>query len=280
MERIRTPPIAYLEPSDWLATSLDDLTVAPREGVPVGIIDDGIAAHPLLDGLVASRRSFPAGHAWQPIGQHGTMVAGLALFGEFEKPLREGAVLQPRGVVHQARVLEPDPVIARATRFAPSATAHQTIEQAIETLHSEEGVRVFNMSINDPDAYSGPHVGLITERLDELIRELDIVVVVSSGNHGADLRNGRMDSGHHAADAYPLYLMHPSARIAEPATAALALSVGALSRFDAPQTRRGEARIGDHAIAAAREIAPFREPVPARSRASSRTSSISAATGS
>lgn len=56
--------------------------------------------------------------------------------------------------------------------------------------------------------------------------------------------------------------MHPSARIAEPATAALALSVGALSRFDAPQTRRGEARIGDHAIAAAREIAPFSRTGP------------------
>jgi hypothetical protein len=262
VERIRTPPIAYLEPSDWLAAPLEDLAVEPHEGVPIGIIDDGIAAHPLLDGLVASRRSFPADHAWQPIGQHGTMVAGLALFGEFESSLRERRAFRPRGVVHQARVLEPDPRIARATRFAPSMTAHQAIEQAIETLHGEEGVRVFNLSINDPDAYSGPHVGLITERLDELIRELNIVVAVSAGNHGADMRNGEMDSGHHAANAYPMYLMHPSARIAEPATAALALSVGALTRFDAPQTHRGDARVGDHAIAAAREIAPFSRTGP------------------
>lgn len=110
------------------------------------------------------------------------MVAGLALFGEFETAVRERRPLRPRGVVHQARVLEPDAVIPRATRFASSITA----QQAIETLHSEEGVRVFNLSTNDPDAYSGPHVGLITERLGELIRELDIVVVASAGNQRAD----------------------------------------------------------------------------------------------
>lgn len=262
VERIRTPPVAYLEPSDWLAASLEDLSVEPEAGVPIGVIDDAIAAHPLLDGLVASRRAFPPAHDWQPPGQHGTMVAGLALFGEFETALRERRPLRPRGVVHQARVLEPDPTIPRATRFAPTVTAHQAIEQAIETLHGEEGVRVFNLSVNDPDAYSGPHVGLITERLDELIRELDIIVVISAGNQRADARNASMASGHHAADAYPLYLMHPSARIAEPATAALALTVGALSRFDAPQTHRGEARVGDHAIAAAREIAPFSRTGP------------------
>jgi hypothetical protein len=262
VERIRTPPVAYLEPSDWLAASLEDLSVEPEGGVPIAVIDDAIAAHPLLDGFVASRRAFPPDHDWQPPSQHGTMVAGLALFGEFETALRERRPLRPRGVVHQGRVLEPDPANPRATRFAPLTTAHQAIEQAIETLHSEEGVRVFNLSINDPDAYSGPHVGLITERLDELIRELDIVVVVSAGNQRADTRNASMASGHHAADAYPLYLMDPSARIAEPATTALALTVGALSRFDAPQTHRGEARVGDHAIAAAREIAPFSRAGP------------------
>lgn len=262
VERVRTPPVAYLEPSDWLGASADDFSVQAEDGVAIGVIDDGIVAHPLLEGLVASRRSFPPDHDWQQIGQHGTMVAGLALFGEFEPSLREGTPLRPRGVVHQARVLEPDPVIPRATRFAPSLPVHQAIEQAIETLHGEEGVRVFNLSVNDPDAYSGPHVALLTERLDELIRELDIVVVVSAGNHGVDGRNGQMASGHHAGDGYPLYLMHPNARIAEPATAALALTVGALSHLDAPQTRRGEARVGDQAIAAPLEVAPFSRTGP------------------
>lgn len=262
VERIRMPPVAYLEPSDWLAASLKDLPVEAEDGVPIGVIDDAIAEHPLLDGLVASRRAFPPDHGWEPPGPHGTMVAGLTLFGEFESALRGSRPLRPRGVVHQARVLEPDPSIPRATRFAPTTTAHQAIEEAIETLHGEEGVRVFNLSINDPDAYSGPHVGLITERLDELIRELGIVVVISAGNQRANTLDASMASGHHAADAYPQYLMHPSARIAEPATAALALTVGALSRFDAPHTHGGEARVGDHAIAAAREVAPFSRTGP------------------
>lgn len=262
VERIRTPSVPYLEPSDWYNASADQLTVKRGDSEPIGIIDDGIAEHPLLDGLVASRRSFPADHDWGPIGSHGTMVAGLALFGEFESALREDVALQSSGVVHQARVLEPHPDIPRATRFAPEAIDYQIIEQAIETLHSEEGVRVFNLSIGDPDAYSGPHVGLLTQRLDELIRDLGILVVISAGNHTADVRNAEMTSGHHAADAYPLYLMHSAARLAEPAPAALAVTVGSLARFDAPETLGGAARVGDHAIAAAGELSPFSRTGP------------------
>ena len=262
VERIRTPPVAYLEPSDWLNAEIDELDVRSEPGEPIGILDDGIAEHPLLEGLVATRRAFPADHDWQPISPHGTLVAGLALYGEFESALRDRSPLTARGTVHQARVLEPDPVIARATRFAPSTTTHQAVEEAIETLHSEEGVRVFNLSINDPDAYAGPHVGLLTQRIDELIRDLGIIVVVSAGNHQADRRTGRMASGHDAADAYPQYILHSAARVAEPATAALALSVGALARFDAPQTLRGDAPVGDHAIASAGEVAPFSRSGP------------------
>jgi Subtilase family len=262
VERIRLPSIAYLEPSDWLSAAAEEIVLDPQPGEPIGVLDDAIGQHPLLEGLVASRRSFPADHAWAPPGGHGTMVGGLALFGEFETALRERTPLRPQGLIHQARVLEAHPQIPRATRFAPGVTAHQAVEDAIETLHNEEGVRVFNLSINDSDPYSGPHVGLLTQRIDELIRELGIVVVVSAGNHRADRRNGRMDSGHDAAEAYPLYLLHPAARIAEPAPAALALTVGSLARFDAPQTLAGVARVGDRAVASGGEVSPFSRTGP------------------
>jgi hypothetical protein len=84
VERIRTPPTPYLEPSDWMARRLEDLEYRFEDGEPIEVIDDAIAAHPLLDGTVRSRRSFPAAHSWAQPSRHGTMVAGLAAYGEFE----------------------------------------------------------------------------------------------------------------------------------------------------------------------------------------------------
>lgn len=258
IERVRTPPTPFIEPSDWWGRTADDVEVIEEDAEPIGVIDDGIAdGHPLLAGAVASRRAFPGGHSWAAIGPHGTMVAGLAAYGDLELPLRSGAPLIRRGAVHEARVLEPHPSLPRRTRFAPGVTEHQAVEEAIETLHRDERVRVFSMSINDVDPYSGPHVSVFTERLDELVRELGIVLVVSAGNHGVQELSATMDSGDHAQAGYPTYTLHESARIAEPAAAALAVTVGSLARSDAPQTPTGTARVGDQAIAAADELSPF-----------------------
>lgn len=263
VEKLRTPPMPFIEPSDWWGRRADDIEVVEEEAEPIAIIDDGIAdGHPLLTGAVASRRAFPAGHAWSAIGPHGTMVAGLAAYGDFEGPLRSHAPLVRRGVVHEARVLEPHPSLPHRTRFAPDITEHQAVEDAIETLHREEGVRVFSMSINDPDSYSGPHVSLFTERIDELIHEHGVIVVLSAGNHGVEQLSATMDSGDHAQAGYPTYALHEKARVAEPAPAALAVTVGSLARSDAPQTPTGTTRVGDQAIAGRDQLSPFSRTGP------------------
>jgi len=264
VERVRTPPTPFLEPSDWVARGVDDLDVEVRDGEPLGVIDDGIAdGHPLLRDLVASRRAFPPDHSWGAIGAHGTMVAGLAAYGDFEAPLRSSSALVARGPIHQARVLEPNPSGgATSSRFAPHATVHQVLESAIQTLHDESAVRVFNLSIAQVDAYSGPHVGLLTERLDQLIRDLGLVIVVCAGNHAVDLVTTTMASGDHVLAGYPRYTLDETARIAEPAPAALAVAVGSIARSDAPQTLSGVARVGDQAIAAVNELSPFSRTGP------------------
>lgn len=264
VERVRLPPTPFIEPSDWTQVSADDLDRQIDDGEPIGVIDDGIAdGHPLLaDGGIASRRSFPPDHNWAVPGPHGTMVAGLAAFGDFEEPLRAGGPLVRRSAIHEARVLEPHPDIPNATQFAPTITPHQAIEQAIVALHEVEGIRVFNLSITDDFAYSGSHVSVWTERIDGLIRELGIIVVVSAGNRGAHQFRATMDGGGHAWADYPSYLLDPAARVAEPAAAALALSVGSVARSSAPQTLRGEARVGDRAIAEVNELSPFSRTGP------------------
>lgn len=264
VERIRTPPTPFIEPSDWVARGVDDLDTEARDGEPLGVIDDGIAdGHPLLRNVVGTRRAFPPDHAWGPIGAHGTMVAGLAAYGDFEAPLRANAPLVARGPIRQARVLEPNPAGGpTSSRFAPNVTVHQVLEAAIQTLHAENRVRVFNLSIAQVDAYSGPHVGLLTERLDELIRELGLVIVVCAGNHGVDLLTTTMASGDQVLAGYPGYTLQETARVAEPAPAALAVAVGSIARSDAPQTLSGIARVGDQAVAAVNELSPFSRTGP------------------
>lgn len=263
VERVSVPPTPFLEPSDWVARGVDDLDLEVHDGEPLGVIDDGVAdGHPLLQGVVASQRAFPRDHVWSAIGAHGTMVAGLAAFGDLEEPLRVNRPLVARGPIHQARVLEPHPDWPGRTRLAPHVTTHQVFEDAIQTLHNEEGVRVFNISITETDAYSGPHVSLLTERLDELIRELGLVVVIAAGNHGVQQATRTMASGQHVLTGYPAYTLEETARIAEPSPAALALTVGSIARSDAPQTLSGVARVGDQAIAGIEELSPFSRTGP------------------
>lgn len=265
VELVRVPPTPFIEPSDWIARDVDSLDFDYRPGEPVGIIDDGIEdGHPLLAGVVASRRSFPGNRPWQPIGRHGTMVAGLATYGDFEDALRQRTQLLARGPLHEARVLE---VNANGVAGFPTGVPlHQLLETAIRTLHREEGVRVFNISIGDREPYSGPHVGLVTEGLDRLIRELGLVLVVSAGNHEVDRMTARVANGQHALVDYPAYTFAATGRIAEPSPAALALSVGSLARSNAPQTTSGVVRLGDRAVADINELSPFSRTGPGAHR--------------
>jgi hypothetical protein len=266
VEQVREPPTPFLEPSDWMAADPEELRVEHRASEPIGVLDDGIAdGHPLLRDLVATQQAFPADYAWLPIGRHGTMVTGLCAYGDFEIPLRDGTPLLGAGPIHGARVLEPHPDLQDRTRFATTLPEHQAVEEAIRTLHAEHGVRAFNLSINYDEPFAGPHVGLLTEQLDNLIRELGIVVVVSAGNLRASV-DGALPNGWHALNDYPDYLLDETARVAEPANAALALTVGSIVRSNAPQTPGGVARIGDRAIADIDEMSPFSRTGPGTAR--------------
>lgn len=258
VEVLRFPPTPYVDPSAWRDADPDDFDVERRVGVTVGVLDDAIAAdHPLLQDVVVAVESFPSGHAWQPPGEHGTMVAGLAAYGDFEVALRDGSPLILGGPIAQGRVIEPDPFTGRH-RFPTEQPEYVSIEQAIRTLHDAHGVRVFNLSVTEIDPYSGPHVSTLTETLDNLAAELDVVIVVPTGNHlMSDRLTATMMSGHHAQNDYAEYVLDEVARVSEPGTAALALTVGSLARSDVHSTPSGVSRVGYEAIAPADGISPF-----------------------
>jgi len=264
VELLRLPGIPYVDPSEWRDAREGDLTVDRRDGPPIGVLDDAIATGHLLlrDGVVLATRSFPENRGWQQLGEHGTMVAGLAAYGDFEQPLRDGAPLVLGGPVVQGRVIELDPDGSGRHRFPPEQSEYRTVEEAITTLNNDYGIRIFVMAVNKLDPYAGPHVDLMTESLDNLARDRDLVIVISTGNHVADIASARMASGHHAANDYAGYALGPLARIAEPGTAALALTVGSIARSDGPATLAGTTPLGYTAIAPVNGVSPFTRSGP------------------
>ncbi len=263
VEAIRLPALPYVDPAEWRDLRENDISVERRNGAPIGVLDDAIAiGHPLLRDLVSATHSFPEGHAWEQPGEHGTMVAGLAAYGDFEQPLREGTPFAAGGTLIQGRVIEPWPGQPLRYRFPPEQPEHLTIEQAIVTLNDQYGVRVFVLCVTEIDPYSGPRVSLLTERLDDLIRERDLVVIVPTGNHGATMATATMNSGHHALVDYPGYVLHEMARVSEPGTAALAMTVGSIARSDGPATLAGKTPLGHTAIAPVDGLSPFSRSGP------------------
>lgn len=261
VERVRTPLTPFLEPSDWITATLESLEIPEPIEVAVGVIDDGVqSGHALLAGLVTGEVAIPDSRPWATPGSHGTMVAGLAAYGDFELALRDGSTLPQPARLVVARVLEPHPIFTDRTWFPTDLPEHLASERAIRAL-SERGVRVINMSIADPDAYSGPHVGLWTETIDQLVRELDIVVVISAGNRqfAAD---GAMGDGGHVHTGYPTYALDAEARIAEPAVAVNAVTVGSIARSGASALPGGRSNPQDIAVAGAEQLSPFSRTGP------------------
>ena len=197
---------------------------APSAEAPgIVVLDSGIAdGHPLLKDAVAKTASFLPGEGPHDENGHGTHVAGLALYGDFEKHLRKGA-FTPTLRLYSGRILDKNN--ENTTGFVENH-----IEEAVRYFFMEHNCRVFNLSFGDSNKpYFGGHLKGLSVTLDTLSRELGVLFVVSSGNHqiSADSPNGL-----EWRDQYPNYLLNKSWQIIEPAPALNALTVGSLARHN------------------------------------------------
>lgn len=271
IESVRTPPVPFIDPSDWRNVAAEDLEVDWSESASVGLLDDlPSVAHPLLASNVEVVESLvsPA-RGWNAAGSHGSMIAGLVLNPRFDEDLRAGSIIHEAGKVKAIRVLEPDPPRGMdATRFPPEALTPQLVVDSIRLLNRDHGVRVFNLSFGYDFDFAPSHVGEFSEMLDALARELDIVLVVAAGNTSIN-PNGLTPSGHHVRRDYPNYLAEPEQGMAQPANAALVLTVGAIATSDAPM-ERNPPRLGDRAVAAIGSLSPFSRTGPGHGKLAKR----------
>lgn len=216
------PPRFRLEPGlRRMPLSQLEVLEASRSAPLVGVLDSGVTInHPLLQPAAGATESFVAGLGPEDEHGHGTLVAGLAVYGDLEL-LVSAKTLRPTARLASGRVLD------AGNDFDDKLIENQ-ITQAVETLHRDYGCRVFNLSIGDErHPYTTGRLRPLAVTLDVLAQMHDVVFVVSAGNFA-----GSANAPRDWRSEYPDYLLSADAGILDPAPALNVLTVGGLARHE------------------------------------------------
>lgn len=199
-------------------------TASPSDDAPgVTVLDSGIlTGHPLLSSAIGDAQSFLPGEDAVDENGHGTHVAGLALYGDFEVSLR-GGLFVPQLRLFSGRILD-------RNKENTTGFVENQVEEAVSYFHENYGCKVFNLSFGDWNKpYLGGHLKGLSVTLDTLSREFDILFVVSTGNHQVCEES---PDGLDWRDRYPNYLLEERWSVIEPAPALNVLTVGSIARHD------------------------------------------------
>ncbi|QEW23556.1 type VII secretion-associated serine protease mycosin (plasmid) [Marinibacterium anthonyi] len=204
------------------ALTVEDMPpVSPPEvDLPVvAILDSGVNDNPLLEDGIVAREAFPAELGEADIFGHGTAVAGVACYGDLRNHLDQ-PVLVPAARIISAKV------VTDQGQFFERRTLPTQMRTTIERIREAYGCKLFVISLGDTRArFERGRVGPWAATLDELARELDVLIFVSAGNR--DPRGGT--SLEQGVTQYPGYLLENANRVCEPAGAVNALTVGSLA---------------------------------------------------
>ena len=205
----------------------------------VCVVDSGVVAgHPLLTNWVIEERDFDTGEGTEvDLNGHGTSVAGLIVYGDVAECLARNE-WRPQVRICSAKVLRhiPNPSDPETgdVVFPEEHRVERVTEEAIRYFATERGCRVFNLSLGSAqEIYDEGRQFAWAEKLDELARELDVVIVVPTVNRA----NPNIPEESNTRDQFQQHvrndLLEESQRLCNPATASLALTVGAIARSEA-----------------------------------------------
>ena len=219
----------------------------PEDAPRVAILDSGIAGgHPLIGPAVGDAQSFLNGKGPHDEHGHGTMVAGLALYGDIARGI-EAKRFAPEFWLLSGRVTDEN-------NRCDDMLIEKQVVAAVESFVADYGCRIFNLSLGDEDKpYAGGHVGPWASLLDELARVHQVLFIVSAGNF-----RGTEKLPRNWLKQYPDYLLDRAARLIDPAPALNALTVGSLARHEKPRmSHRFPKDPAYQPIARADEPSPF-----------------------
>lgn len=234
IDRIPRPLISQLE---TMSAGADLLPVAqePAPNAPlVAVIDSGVrSSHPLIAPAFVAAIGAEGLEAERDGSGHGTFVASLALYGSLEPLLQR----RTQAVAPAARLMSVR-VLADNNEFLEADLWENDLMWALEAA-AAEGARIINISIGDPRRpYSPARPTPLAATVDEFVRRSGAVVVISTGNMSLD--------AHEMGDDYDFtsrLLDSDDTGMLDPATSALALTVGALGGDEGQGARRATSNI-------------------------------------
>jgi len=221
-------------------TDLGNIEDVPDDAPGIVVLDSGVMSnHPLIRPALGDAEVFPprmrakitggAEDGDTADGGHGTKVCGIAIYGDVEACIRTGE-FQPKVRLYSGRVLDDN------CEYDDESLVETQLEEAIDYFISNyPECKVINLSLGDEKLYyrPGQKQFRLASKIDELAlkyKDQNIVFTVSAGNYRYQPANPE-----DLKTEYPNYLLdNADARIIDPATSAIALTVGSLSLGNVP----------------------------------------------
>ena len=237
--RADRPAVVQFNPFEMMRPDVDGIEFdAPGENATgVLVIDSGIVAnHPMLEKCVGGEDNFQSGETeTQDTVGHGTGVAGCAVYGNIEDSLK-GKKFTPSNWLFSAKVMyaerDLNGDIVNAI-YDPDKLIEHQLKDAVERFlsNSEYHIKVVSISLGNSKEIWHKHYSRqlpLAALIDELAFTYPhVVFVVSAGNQSP---LNIHDSIGDILDDYPRYLIeNEDFRIINPASSALALSIGSIA---------------------------------------------------
>lgn len=238
IKEIDRRPAPSFEMLDIVQLGVDQIQVMENlsDNAPgILIVDSGIMqGHPLLRFIIGDAQVFPDKLREKIQGGpedgdelskgHGTAVAGIAGYGDVGRCI-EQRVFPPVVRIFSARVTDQN------NEYDPDELVEHQLSDALKYfLDNYPSIKVVNISLGDDtsvyqDGFYQFRFAAVIDDLAYQYRDKNVLFVVASGNYVPDDINGE-----EVVTNYPSYLINSDqARIIDPATSALALTVGGVS---------------------------------------------------
>ncbi|MBE9127979.1 MULTISPECIES: S8 family peptidase [unclassified Coleofasciculus] len=229
----RRPKPAFESTADYNLpiSSFPEVIPPPEDHCGVLVIDSGVQrGHPLIAPVLGEADVFPDAQRQfikggpDDEGGHGTNVAGIAIYGNIEKCIEKRS-FDPTAWLFSARVTDEN------NQYDEDLLVETQLSEAILAFIKQyPNCKVINISLGNAEQIyrDGLKQFRLAARIDEIAYEYqykNIVFVVSAGN----AYYPEATSIEQLRTHYPTYLSNESARIIDPATSAISLTVGSLS---------------------------------------------------
>ncbi|MBE9105113.1 S8 family peptidase [Nostoc cf. edaphicum LEGE 07299] len=229
----RPPQPAFETTADYnlSISSFPEVVPPPENNCGVLVIDSGVQrGHPLISKVLGeaevfpdAKRQFIKGGA-DDVHGHGTNVAGIAIYGNVENCIQQRS-FDPTAWLFSARVTDEN------NRYDEDLLIETQFDEVIRAFVEQyPNCKVINISLGNADQIyrDGLKQFRLAAKIDEIAYQYqhkNILFVISAGNAFYE----EAESNEQLRTDYPNYLLNKSARIIDPATSAIALTVGSLS---------------------------------------------------